>query len=96
MADTKTVPETDVESKTQLAPPWNVIVHDDPITLMTYVTQVFMKVFGYEKARAERHMLEVHNSGKSIVWTGGREQAEMYVAKLRGYYLRATLEQVDS
>jgi ATP-dependent Clp protease adaptor protein ClpS len=49
-------------------------------------------VFGYSKQRAERHMMEVHNQGRSIVWTGLREPAEAYVQQLHGYLLLATLE----
>ena len=52
------------ETDTRLAKPWNVVVHDDPVNLMVYVTHVFMKVFGYPKPKAERHMLEVHREGR--------------------------------
>jgi ATP-dependent Clp protease adaptor protein ClpS len=88
--------ETDTKSKTRLAPPWNVIVHDDPVTLMSYVTNTFMEVFGYPREKAHRLMLEVHKTGKSVVWTGAREQAELYVQKLIGYHLLASLQQVDA
>ncbi|MEI6083023.1 MAG: ATP-dependent Clp protease adapter ClpS [Verrucomicrobiota bacterium] len=73
--------------------PWNVIVRNDPINLMSYVTLVFMRVFGYPRERAERHMLEVHNQGRSLVWSGGREQAEHYVHQLHSYQLLAYMEQ---
>ena len=91
------MPETAVETKTeeQLATPWNVVVHNDPVNLMSYVTMVFQKVFGYSRDRATRHMLEVHHLGRSIVWTGAREQAELYVQKLHGYLLQATLERSE-
>jgi ATP-dependent Clp protease adaptor protein ClpS len=89
---TKLDEETETETITRLAPPWNVVVHDDPVTLMTYVTRVFVKVFGYPEVKARRLMLEVHNTGRSVVWTGAREQAETYVQKLHSYYLLATLE----
>ncbi len=79
-----------------LARPWNVIGHDDPVTLMIYVTDVFMKVFGYSRTKAHSLMMEVHTSGRSVVWTGAREQAETYVLKLQGYYLLTTLEHVDA
>ncbi|MGE0145594.1 MAG: ATP-dependent Clp protease adaptor ClpS [Planctomycetota bacterium] len=84
--------ETETTTKTNLARPWNVVVHDDPITPMDYVTDVFMAVFGFPKAKAERLMLEVHNSGRSVVWTGARETGETYVQKLVGKHLLATLE----
>jgi ATP-dependent Clp protease adaptor protein ClpS len=88
MADTVEETKTEVD----LAVPWNVVVHNDPVNLMTYVTMVFQKVFGYSKEKAEHHMLEVHHKGRSIVWTGAREQAELYVQQLHGYLLLATLE----
>jgi ATP-dependent Clp protease adaptor protein ClpS len=89
----ETVPETAPE--TALARPWNVIVHDDPVTLMSYVTAVFMKVFRYERPRAHSLMMEVHTQGSSIVWTGDRERAETYLITLHGYHLLATMDQVD-
>lgn len=72
--------------------PWNVVVHNDPITKMNYVTMVFQKLFGYTREKAEIHMLEVHQKGRSIVWSGERERAELYVQQLHGYQLLATLE----
>jgi ATP-dependent Clp protease adaptor protein ClpS len=86
----ETVVETKVE--TLLGTPWNVVVHDDPVNLMSYVTMVFQRVFGFSKEKAQHHMLEVHYKGRSIVWTGAREQAEFYVQQLHGYLLLATLE----
>ena len=59
---------------------------------MNYVTMVFMKLFGYSRDKAEIHMLEVHQKGRSIVWSGARERAELYVQQLHGYQLLATLE----
>ena len=89
------IPEINEETDARLARPWKVIVHDDPINLMVYVTHVFMRIFGYSKPKAERLMLEVHNHGRSVVWVGGREQAEVYVLKLNAAHLSATLEQVE-
>lgn len=91
MADAP-VAEPEVEDIVELDVPWNVIVHNDPVNLMSYVVKVFMKVFGFPKERAERHMLEVHQKGRSIVWTGERERAELYVQQLHGYLLLATME----
>jgi ATP-dependent Clp protease adaptor protein ClpS len=92
---TETEPGSGVQTDEELARPWQVVVHDDPITLMTYVTHVFMKVFGYPFARAEGLMLEVHTRGRAIVWTGDRERAESYVLILHGYHLLATLDPVS-
>ena len=74
--------------------PWQVVVHNDPVNLMSYVTMVFQKVFGLTKEKAEKHMLEVHQLGRSILWSGMRERAELYVQQLHGYLLLATLERI--
>lgn len=95
-ATTKEQTETKTRPETALAPPWNVIVHDDPVTLMSYVTKVFMQVFGYPQEKAQKLMLEVHNTGRSVVWTGAREKAEVYVQKLQAQHLLTTLEQVEA
>src|SRR6266404_2997627 len=67
---------------------------NDPVNLMSYVTMVFQRVFGYPREKAELHMLEVHHKGRSILWSGVREPAEFYVQQLHGYLLLATLEKV--
>ena len=87
-----TLVEQETVTEEELDLPWNVVVHNDPVNLMTYVTQVLQKVFGYSRERAERHMLEVHRLGRSLVWTGARERAELYVEQLHGWLLLATLE----
>ena len=75
--------------------PWQVIVHNDPVNLMSYVTMVFQKVFGFPREKAEKHMLEVHQQGRSILWSGMRERAELYVQQLHGYLLLATIERTN-
>lgn len=72
--------------------PWLVVVHNDPVNLMSYVTMVFCRVFGWNRERAKKHMMEVHRLGRSIVWSGGREQAEHYVQQLHTFLLLATME----
>ena len=88
-------PAARTRTRERAAPPWNVIVHDDPVNLMSWVTLVFQRVFGYPRARAERLMLEVHQLGRSIVWTGEFERAEGYVRELHGCQLLATLERTE-
>ena len=73
--------------------PWVVIVWNDPINLMSYVTLVFQKLFGYSKAKATKLMLQVHNEGKAVVSSGSREKAEHDVARLHGHGLWATMQQ---
>ncbi|MDQ6810172.1 MAG: ATP-dependent Clp protease adapter ClpS [Verrucomicrobiota bacterium] len=85
--ETRTAEEVDL--------PWQVVVHNDPVNLMSYVTMVFQKVFGFSRDKAEKHMLEVHELGRSIVWSGVRERAELYVQQLHGYLLLATIERTN-
>jgi ATP-dependent Clp protease adaptor protein ClpS len=71
--------------------PWVAIVWNDPVNLMTYVTYVFQKVFGYPKRKAQRLMMDVHNKGKAVVAAGTREEMERDVEILHGYGLWATV-----
>ena len=73
--------------------PWIVIVWNDPINLMQYVTFVFQKLFGFSKEKAERLMMQVHVEGKAVVSSGTREKAEYDVQQLQAYGLWATLQQ---
>ncbi len=74
------------------ARPWLVIVWDDPVNLMSYVTLVLRRVFGFPREHAERLMLQVHHDGRAVVAAEPREQAELHVAQLHGYGLQATIE----
>jgi ATP-dependent Clp protease adaptor protein ClpS len=90
MSDSDTLTRT--REDTALDVPWNVIVHEDPVNLMGYVTHVFMKIFGYGEARAVALMEEVHKLGRSIVWTGQREKAEFYTQQLQAHQLKSSME----
>jgi ATP-dependent Clp protease adaptor protein ClpS len=72
--------------------PWIVIVWNDPINLMSYVTWVFQKLFGYPRARAERLMMDVHTKGKAVVSSGSKEKAESDVSRLHAHGLWATMQ----
>ena len=71
---------------------WVVIVWNDPVNLMSYVTYVFQKLFGYSKEKAEKLMLDVHHEGKAVVSQGSREKAELDVLRLHEYGLWATIQ----
>jgi ATP-dependent Clp protease adaptor protein ClpS len=71
--------------------PWNVIVWNDPVTLMSYVVYVLRKLFGYDEPTATHLMLKVHHEGKAVVATEPRERAELYVQRLHAHGLQATL-----
>ena len=73
--------------------PWIVVVWNDPVNLMSYVTFVFQKLVGYSREKATKLMLQVHNEGKAVVSSGTREKAEHDVARLHAHGLWATLRQ---
>jgi ATP-dependent Clp protease adaptor protein ClpS len=78
-------PETDL--------PWIVLVWNDPINLMSYVTFVLQKLFGYSREKATALMLDVHHKGRAVVSTGSREKAELDVYRLHEHGLWATMQQ---
>lgn len=86
---------TEEETEVDLDTPWNVIVYDDPVNLMSFVTLVIQRVFGYPKTKAEAMMMEVHQKGQSVVWTGQREQAELYVQQLQSHQLLAAMKKSE-
>ena len=88
--------DTTLENILATDTPWKVIVWNDPVNLMTYVSYVFRSHFGYSRARAEELMLQVHNNGKAIVFTGSREDAEKHTQAMHAWRLLATFEKVDN
>lgn len=88
----ETQEETSAKSKDAKAPAYLVIVWNDPVNIMGFVTHVFQKVFGWDRKKAEKHMLEVHEEGKSVVARENQERAEAYVHQLQAYSLHATME----
>ena len=74
-----TITEQKDKTSTELEGVWNILVFDDPVNLMGYVTKVIQRVFGYSKEKSEDLMMTAHLAGKALVWTGQREPAELYV-----------------
>jgi len=83
--------EVDPSSRTEHDRPWNVIVWNDPVTLMSYVVFVLRKLFGHSEQAATKLMLQIHHEGKAVVSSGPREKAESDVAQLHAHGLQATL-----
>jgi ATP-dependent Clp protease adaptor protein ClpS len=75
--------------------PWITLVWNDPVNLMSYVTYVLQKHFGYSKQKATKLMLDVHHKGKAVVSSGTREEMERDVEAMHGFGLWATLQQDD-
>jgi ATP-dependent Clp protease adaptor protein ClpS len=87
--------EHSTDEGTEPDKPWLVIVWNDPINLMSYVTWVFQKLFGYSLPKATRLMLEVHNAGRSVVSSGPKEKAELDCHRLHAHGLWATITRSD-
>lgn len=95
--DTVEAPAQNPKSKTreERSPPWQVVVLDDPVNHMEYVSRILVKVFGFPREKADQLMMMVHTEGRAIVWSGGREKGEMYVQQLHSAQLQATLEKAE-
>ncbi len=87
--------ESDLDDRTDEDRPWIVLVWNDPINLMSYVSFVFQKLFGYSKEKADKLMMDVHEKGRAVVSSGTRTDAERDVHRLHGHGLWATLQQDD-
>jgi len=87
-----TIQEQESKPKSTFEPGWLVICWNDPINLMEFVTHVFMTIFGWPRQKAEFHMLQVHEQGKSLLVRESMEKAEHYVHQLQRYSLHATME----
>lgn len=84
-------PRPEVSSEQRADHPWVTVVWNDPVNLMSYVTYVLQKLFGYDEERATKLMLDVHTKGKAVVSAGFRERMEYDVSQLHNYGLWATL-----
>ena len=91
-ASTSTVTETTTDVDQAFDNPWIVLVWNDPINLMSYVTFVFQKLFGYSLEKATELMLDVHEKGRAVVSAGSREKAELDVFRLHEHGLWATMQ----
>lgn len=75
--------------------PWQVVVLDDPVNLMEYVSRILIRIFGFSRDKADELMMAVHQRGRAVVWSGSRERGEMYVNQLHGAQLHAKLEKAE-
>ena len=94
-AGTDTLERTETESVVGKDVPWVVIVWNDPVNLMSYVSYVFRSYFGYSEAKANKLMMEVHEQGKSVVAAGSRESAERDTVAMHSFGLWATFQKTD-
>ena len=91
----ETSPVAEDEALDQATQSWQVMILNDPVNLMSFVTLILRRIFGYSEEKATELMLKVHYEGSAIVWTGEREKAELYVQQLQTHQLYALMEPVD-
>ena len=91
----ETITKEKTKEEVSLDPPWRVVVLNDPVNLMNYVVMVFKKVMVFNEDRAIKHMREVHEKGRSVVWSGNRERAESFAYQLQHWRLQTILERDD-
>jgi ATP-dependent Clp protease adaptor protein ClpS len=98
MTNPSTIEREELAQDSEVAPdtPWVVLVWNDPINLMSYVSWVFRKLFGYSKDKADLLMLDVHEKGRAVVSNGPREKAELDVFRLHEHGLWATMQRDGS
>lgn len=82
-----------LDEVTATSGPWQTVVWNDPVNLMSYVSHVFRTYFGFSRERAERLMLAVHHDGHAVVAEGAREQMELHVQAMHDYGLWATVRE---
>jgi ATP-dependent Clp protease adaptor protein ClpS len=93
LAETDVQEDTGIRRDEQVQRPWQTVVWNDPVNLMSYVTHVFREYFGFDRAQAERLMLAVHHDGHAVVAEGAREQMELHAQAMHDYGLWATIRQ---
>lgn len=93
--EVETTPSPEVDVLDDVTKPWQVMVLNDPVNLMSFVTLILKRIFGYSEEKAVELMLKVHYEGSAVVWTGEREKAELYVQQLQSHQLYAVMEPVD-
>ncbi len=96
MAGTLPLEDLDTDLRAAVSGPWQTVVWNDPVNLMSYVAHVFRTYFGYTAERAHALMLAVHHDGHAVVAEGGREQMELHVQAMHDYGLWATLREVTA
>lgn len=87
---------TDADLAARIAGPWQTVVWDDPVNLMSYVTHVFQTYFGLPRPRAEALMLAVHHDGHAVVAEGAREQMELHAQAMHDFGLWATVRRAPT
>jgi ATP-dependent Clp protease adaptor protein ClpS len=81
-----TRPKEREEKRTRRIPPYNVILDNDDHHSFEFVVEVLRKALGYPEQRAFQLTHQAHTSGRSVVWTGTKEVAELKVEQIRSFH----------
>jgi len=81
-----TKPKAREETATRRIPPYNVILENDDYHTLDFVVDVLRKVLGCTLERAAQLALQAHTTGRSIIWTGTKEVAELKVEQVRSFH----------
>ena len=97
MSTPVSTPDLDEQLDLGAAPiePWQTVVWNDPVNLMSYVVRVFRTYFGYSHEKATQLMLAVHHDGHAIVETGPREVMEVHAQAMHDFGLWATVRRAS-
>ena len=91
-------PDVIEETETELEPLYRVIIHNDDITPMDFVTHVLKTIFFLTQPNAIKVMLTAHYTGAAYVQTLPKNEAEKrinrahFAAGLEGYPLHFSME----
>ena len=94
----QTVMATDTTCTAKIPRLYHVVLLNDDVTPMDFVTSLLMVAFGHPRARATRIMQAVHKKGSGVAGTYPRDIAEAKLADIQngarkhGFPLRGTLQ----
>src|SRR5690348_1267688 len=79
------LPETGTREREELTPLYHVVLLDDDEHTYEYVVEMLTKIFFLSPEVAFQHAVEVDTTGRTIVITCEREQAEFGRDQIHGY-----------
>jgi ATP-dependent Clp protease adaptor protein ClpS len=84
--------KTRTKPKTQIPPPYKVILHNDDVNEMGYVVETIVNLTPLKAEEAIEKMLEAHRTGTTVLLVCHRERAELYEEQFHSCRLMVTIE----